>query len=129
MHWPKKLDMRNTWHSLWKPQPGMPPTTTPAEGGHEPARPHPRLEELRLHMLDAVAPPTQLLRHAVLVRKLLLAPSIEALWYLRSEVMAALAGDHGEAVARRMLDTLTAQFTGLLPEAAAARASGTRRLD
>ena len=129
MHWPKKLDVRSGWHSLWKPQPGMPPSTLPTEAGSESAHAHPRLEELRLHMLDAVAPPRQLLRHAALVRKLLQARSIEALWYLRSDMMAALAGDHGEAQARHMLDTLTTLFNGLLPEAAAAaRASaGPRR--
>ncbi len=128
MHWSKKLDVRSTWHSLWKAQPGL-PSTLPAGEGLEPARAHPRLEELRLHMLDAVAPPRQLLRHAALVRKLLQAPSIEALWYLRSDVMAALAGDHGEAQARHMLEALTALFNGLLPEAAAAaRSASARRL-
>ncbi len=127
MSWPKKIDVRSSWHSLWKPQPGLSTTLPGAEGAHEPARPHPRLEELRLHMLDAVAPPRQLLRHATLVRKLLQARSIEALWYLRSDVMAALAGDHGEAQARRMLDALTALFSGLLPEAAAAARTATGR--
>ena len=129
MHWPKKIDVRSSWHSLWKPQPGLSSTLPALEGGNEAARAHPRLEELRLHMLDAVAPPRQLLRHAVLVRKLLQARSIEALWYLRSDVMAALAGDHGEAQARRMLDTLTTLFNGLLPEAAARVASHRRISD
>ena len=124
MNWPKKLDVVSTWQSLWGPLSGTAPLLA---GPPSLARAHARQEEVRQAMLDAVAPPAQLLRHAALVRKLLHADSIDALWYLRSDVMAALAGDHGEAAARRTLDALTRKFDGLLPEAAMCSSGADRR--
>jgi hypothetical protein len=54
--------------------------------------------------------------HALLVRRLRYASEPQALWYARSELMAALAAVHGEALARKKVDGLTPLFGGLLPD-------------
>jgi hypothetical protein len=48
-------------------------------------------------------------------RRIRYAGDIQALWYLRGDLMAALAAMHGEVVARQKVAGITAQFRGLLP--------------
>lgn len=50
-----------------------------------------------------------------ITRRIRYANDVQALWYLRGDVMAALASIHGEQVAREKVASLTAQFQGLLP--------------
>ncbi len=54
--------------------------------------------------------------HAKLVQRLRYACEPQALWYARSELMAALAAVHGEARARKQVEGLTPLFGGLLPD-------------
>jgi hypothetical protein len=51
----------------------------------------------------------------VVTRRVRYAIDVQALWYLRGDVMAVLAGGHGEAVAREKIDTLTEMFEDHLP--------------
>lgn len=51
-----------------------------------------------------------------LAHRLLVAHDLESLWYLRSDLLLALARLHGEAQARRLMDVVTEQFRGLMPE-------------
>lgn len=51
------------------------------------------------------------------------ADDVQDLWYLRGDVMAAIAAMHGEAVAREQLTTVSAMFKGLLPSGLTARQS------
>ena len=43
------------------------------------------------------------------------ANDVQALWYLRGDVMAALASTQGEASARKKVQQITEMFHGLLP--------------
>jgi hypothetical protein len=56
-------------------------------------------------------------------RRIRYADDIQALWYLRGDLMGALAAMHGEAAARRKLAAITEQFQGLLPDSMSSRPS------
>lgn len=48
-------------------------------------------------------------------RRIRYANDIQALWYLRGDLLAALASVHGEAEARQKVHRITDMFQGLLP--------------
>ena len=48
---------------------------------------------------------------------------MQSLWYLRGDLMAALASSHGEAAAREKLETLSEMFEDLLPRGLRSRPS------
>jgi hypothetical protein len=50
-----------------------------------------------------------------ITRRIRYANDIHGLWYLRGDLMGALASMHGEAAARQKVASITAQFRGLLP--------------
>jgi hypothetical protein len=56
-------------------------------------------------------------------RRIRYANDIQALWYLRGDLMAALAAMHGEMAARQKVASLTQMFKGLLPGALNSRPS------
>jgi hypothetical protein len=56
-------------------------------------------------------------------RRIRYANDIQALWYLRGDLMAALAAMHGEVAAREKIASITAQFQGLLPSSLNSRPS------
>lgn len=58
-----------------------------------------------------------------ITRRIRYASDIQALWYLRGDLMAALAAMHGEKSARHELAAITKQFQGLLPGALNSRPS------
>lgn len=58
-----------------------------------------------------------------ITRRIRYAGDIQALWYLRGDLMAALASMHGEALAREKIASLTQQFQGLLPAGLTSRPS------
>jgi hypothetical protein len=79
-------------------------------------------EDIREAMLDALGDPGS--RHFPQVtRRVRYAGDIQALWYLRGDLMAALASMHGEMVARQKIAGITAQFRGLLPGTMTSRPS------
>lgn len=49
-------------------------------------------------------------------RRIYHADNVHALWYVRSDLMAAIAHERGEASARQELDAISRLFDGLLPE-------------
>jgi hypothetical protein len=51
------------------------------------------------------------------------ADDIQDLWYLRGDVMAAIADLHGELEARRALASISTMFSGLLPRGLTSRLS------
>jgi hypothetical protein len=57
------------------------------------------------------------------MRRIRYASDIQALWYLRGDLMAALAALHGEAEARRRVQGITDMFRGLLPSGQNSRPS------
>ena len=79
-------------------------------------------EDIRESMLAALGEPGS--KHFPQVtRRIRYASDIQALWYLRGDLMAALAAMHGEAAAREKVASITAQFQGLLPNGLASRPS------
>ena len=56
-------------------------------------------------------------------RRIRYATDIKDLWYLRGDLMAAIAGMHSETVAREKIAAINAQFQGLLPGGLASRPS------
>jgi hypothetical protein len=56
-------------------------------------------------------------------RRIRYANDVQALWYLRGDLMAALAAIHGEVTAREKISSLTGQFQGLLPNSLGSRSS------
>lgn len=58
--------------------------------------------------------------------KVTYASDLNDLWYLRGDVMAAIAAVDGEAIARRKLDQISSMFKGLLPKSLTARSSTLR---
>ncbi len=81
-----------------------------------------RLEGIRLAMLDALGEVGDE-RFSQTVRKLRVASDVQSLWYLRGEIMEALASLHGEASAHRQVNHLSVLFRGLLPGGLSSRIS------
>lgn len=91
------------------------------DSGHL-ARAETALEDIREAMLDALE-----VAGTVVASKLELrvtyASDLQDLWYLRGDIMAALAAVEGEALAREKLNQISSMFTGLLPRAQTTRPS------
>jgi hypothetical protein len=51
-----------------------------------------------------------------IVRRVLFTNDLQGLWYLRSDLMAAISSMHGESVASQELRRITTMFEGLLPK-------------
>jgi hypothetical protein len=58
-----------------------------------------------------------------LVRRIRYASDVQALWFLRGDLMAVLAGSYGEVAAREKLDLVSAMFENLLPDGLRSRPS------
>jgi hypothetical protein len=71
-------------------------------------------EDIREAML-ALLEQTGTKQFANVTRRVRYANDIQALWYLRGDVLAALASVHGEAAAREQVQEVTEMFHGLLP--------------
>lgn len=56
-------------------------------------------------------------------RRIRYANDIQALWYLRGDLMAALAAMHGEVAAREKIAAISTLFHGLLPSGLGTRPS------
>ncbi len=71
-------------------------------------------EDVRETMLELLEE-TGAKQFPAVVRRIRYATDIQALWYLRGELMACLAAMHGERAAREQVASLTDMFKGLLP--------------
>ncbi len=56
-------------------------------------------------------------------RRIRYAVDVQALWFLRGDLMAVLAGAHGEGAARQMLLGVSGMFDNLLPQGLRSRPS------
>ena len=65
-------------------------------------------------------------RFANVTRRVRYANDVQGLWYLRGDVMAALAATQGEASARQKVQQITGMFQGLLPGSLSSRPSPLR---
>lgn len=98
-----KPNLRNSIYGLL----GHPaaPTESTLQNGTEDIR------EAMLTLLGESGPQ----RFPQVIRRIRYANDIQALWYLRGDLMAALATLHGEIEARRKVQAITDMFNGLLP--------------
>ena len=71
-------------------------------------------EDIREAMLSLLGE-TGTRQFANVTRRIRYANDIQALWYLRGDLMAAMAAIHGEASARQQVQEITGMFHGLLP--------------
>ena len=81
------------------------------------------VQEIREKMLDSLRHLTSTHVLCIVVGRVRCAPHIQALWYLRSDVMTLLAGQYGESAAREELRAITDMFRGLLPAGLGSRPS------
>lgn len=81
------------------------------------------LKEIRQAMLDCLTglPEGDLLARVWI--RVLYAPDLQALWYLRTDVMTLMCNRLGESLARERITPVTAMFKGLLPAAQTSRTS------
>lgn len=79
-------------------------------------------EEIREAMLHVLGEAGQK-HYPNVARRLRYANDVQALWYLRGDLMGALAALHSESVAREKIATITGQFHGLLPSGLNSRPS------
>ena len=89
------------------------PSASTLENGTEDIR------EAMLVLLGDVGPK----RFPHVTRRVRYANDIQALWYLRGDLMAALAAMHGEVAAREKVAAVTRMFQGLLPNGLNSRPS------
>lgn len=80
------------------------------------------LEDIREAILEELAVPGAATA-SKLELKVTYATDLQDLWYLRGDIMAAIASIDGEAMARRKLNLISNMFRGLLPRALTARAT------
>jgi hypothetical protein len=73
-----------------------------------------RTEGVRDCMLDMLAKPGINYTPALL-RRITYAQDIEALWYLRSDLMMTLAAAQGESAAHAQMSRINSMFRGVLP--------------
>lgn len=102
MRW-LKTGLRNSIYGLLGNP--MPPTDSSLECS---------TEEIREAMLSVLGDAGQKSFPNV-ARRLRYANDVQALWYLRGDLMAALAALYSESVAREKIAGITGQFQGLLP--------------
>jgi hypothetical protein len=80
------------------------------------------IEEIRAAMLDLITDVDDK-KFMPVVRRIRYATDVLSLWYLRGDLMAALATRYGEAQARESLKPITGMFTNMLPPGLRSRAS------
>ena len=94
------------------------------QSGIQEARVQMALEDIREAMLEGLS---ESRLGAATASKLELrvthANDLQDLWYLRGDVMAAIASMDGEAIARSKLDQISDMFRGLLPKSLTSRPS------
>jgi hypothetical protein len=88
----------------------------------KPKRDAPTLNDIRHAMLEVLGDRGA---HAypIVQLRVTYADDVQDLWYLRGDVMAAIAAMDGEATARQQLADVSAMFKGLLPSGLSSRAS------
>lgn len=80
------------------------------------------LEDIRESMLGLLGEfGTRQFPHVT--RRIRYAGDLQGLWYLRGDLMAAIAGMQGEVVAREKVRAITEMFRGLLPGGLGSRPS------
>jgi hypothetical protein len=85
-----------------------------------------RIEDIRQAMLDSLGD-EGCASYPHIERRVLFAPDLQGLWYLRSDIMVAISSLQGEVVASQRIRQITGMFEGLLPRGMVTRPGATRR--
>jgi hypothetical protein len=80
------------------------------------------IEDIRHRMLDLLLE-EESERATIARRRIRYADSVEALWFMRGEMVAVLARTRGEATALALVSTVSEMFDDLLPEGLRSRPS------
>ena len=80
-----------------------------------------RVKNIRQAILDCLGGVAESQQQSKIWTQVLYASDIQALWYLRSDLMTLLAGPLGESAARAQISRITDLFEGLLPAAQKSR--------
>jgi hypothetical protein len=83
---------------------------------------HHNIEDIRQNMLELVAEDGGE-RSMRLSRRIRYASDLQALWFMRGEIMGLLARLYGEAAAREKVEQLSSMFADLLPPGLRSRPS------
>jgi hypothetical protein len=74
-----------------------------------------RIMAIRQAMLDELTEVNERHKLTRVYVRIVFAPDIQALWYLRCDMMTLLAKQVGESVAAKRVANTTAMFNGLMP--------------
>jgi hypothetical protein len=85
-----------------------------------------QIDDIRHAMLNCLGPDGRS-DHPHVEQRILLAPNVSALWFLRPELLMVLAARNGEQAARELIDEITVMFRGLLPKSLNSRPSPLQR--
>jgi len=91
-------------------------------GGTSPVSAPDKVEDIRASML-AELEHHDATTHARVIRHIRYAVDVQALWYMRGELMGALSTQYGESEARTRLDRISRLFNGQLPRSLKSRPS------
>lgn len=108
-----KPNLRNSLHAIF--------SGSPVRGGPEQESVF-SIEDIRARMMAQIAANGDD-RTAVVRRRINYAVSVEALWFLRGDLMAAMSRTHGEAVALERISAISEMFEDLLPAGLRSRPS------
>jgi hypothetical protein len=111
MRWFKTKDLRSSIYAMFS-------VTTRASHAGDAAT----MDEIREAMLGLISEDAGE-RAAGLTRRIRYATDLQALWFMRGEVMQLLARDQGEMLAREKVDELSSLFADLLPSGLRSRPS------
>jgi hypothetical protein len=85
-----------------------------------------RIEDIRQAMLDSLGD-EGCASYPHIERRVLFAPDLQGLWYLRADIMVALSSLQGEGRASQQIRQITGMFEGLLPRGMVSRPGSLRR--
>lgn len=85
-----------------------------------------RIEDIRQAMLDSLGD-EGCASYPHIERRVLFAPDLQGLWYLRADIMVALSSLQGERAASQQIRQITAMFEGLLPKGMVSRPANLHR--
>lgn len=88
----------------------------------QPSRMQLAMREIRASMLECLVQ-YGVDAKSIIHLRIAYANDIQDLWYLRGDVMAVIAANDGEMIAKKKLAQISESFTGLLPRALTARNS------
>ena len=111
MRWFKTKDLRSSIYAMFSVSTARPRFDDAAT-----------MDQIREAML-ALAGPDAGDRAAGLVRRIRYATDLQALWFMRGEIMQLLSRNYGEGAAREKIDELSALFADLLPSGLRSRPS------